>query len=165
MESNNRTQGRDQQTDHRKEMKSRYSEPENDSPYQFSQEAINEQSKYSRYQKAADQHTRDIKTDRRFPESGANRDHRGLPGVPDLRTPSNDARIREIITDRLADDPSIDARDINVIVRQGDVRLIGTVDNAESKQRAESFVSRIPGIKHAESELRIRPGTEEPDRG
>jgi osmotically-inducible protein OsmY len=156
MESSSRTSGRDQQSDHRHEMKSRYSEPENDSPYQYSQQAIN-QAKDSRYQKVPSP----SKENQRFPESGVNRDQRGLPGSPDRSQQSSDARIREIISDELIDNPTIDARDINVIVRDGEVRLVGTVDSERSKRNAEHVVSRMPGVRHADNELKVRPTSED----
>jgi osmotically-inducible protein OsmY len=165
MESNNRTQVQDQQSDHRHDMKSRYAEPESDSPYQYNQEGIDQQSKASRYNKTATQtgsgENRNVQP---FPESGVNRDQRGLPSSPSHRTPAPpDEKIREIITDRLSDDPSIDFRDINVIVQNGTVILTGTVDSDQSRKSVESFVEQTPGIRHAENKLKIRPASEDQD--
>jgi hypothetical protein len=156
MEGNNHNQ----REEHREELKSRYSEPFNDSPYQYNQNEIN-QIENSRYGKMP--HDANLNNQaQRFPESGVNRDQRGLPGIADSRPPiAGDDRIREIISDRLNDDPAVDARDINVIVRHGQVTLAGTVDNDDSKTRAERLADSTPGIMRVESRLRVRPGEEE----
>jgi osmotically-inducible protein OsmY len=163
MEPNNRTQVHDQHTDHRHEMKSRYAEPESDSPYQYNQEGLSQQ-KASRYDKTAQTGSSGNKSAKPFPESSANRDQRGLPSGPIHRTPMPaDEKIREIITDRLSDDPSVDFRDINVVVQNGDVTLLGTVDSDQSRSSAESFIERMPGVRHMENKLKIRPAPEEQD--
>jgi hypothetical protein len=156
MEGNNHNQ----REDHREELKSRYSEPFNDSPYQYNQNEIN-QIENSRYGKMPQDGNLNNQA-QRFPESGVNRDQRGLPGIGDSRPPiAGDDRIREIISDRLNDDPAVDARDINVLVHHGQVTLAGTVDNDDSKSRAERLADSTPGIMRVESRLRVRPGEEE----
>src|SRR5688572_24735247 len=103
-----------QREDHREEVKSRYSEPFNDSPYQYKNDI--DHTRNSRYDKSLNANASQSRE--RFPESGTNRDQRGLPSEPADRTPGAfDDRIREIISDRMATDPSLDSRDINVIVR------------------------------------------------
>jgi hypothetical protein len=160
MEGNNHNQ----REDHRDELKSRYSEPFSDSPYQYNQNEINqfENSRYGKMPLAGNSSRQPLNYGQRFPESGVNRDQRGLPGTGESRPPiAGDDRIREIISDRLNDDPSVDARDINVIVHHGQVTLAGTVDNNDSKSRAERLADSTPGIMRVESRLRVRPGEEE----
>jgi hypothetical protein len=153
-----------QREDHREELKSRYSEPFSDSPYQYNQNDINqiENSRYGKMPSTGSGSNDSKYQSRQFPESGVNRDQRGLPGIGDSRPPiAGDDRIRDIISDRLNDDPKVDARDINVIVHHGQVTLAGTVDNDDSKSRAERLADSTPGIMRVDSRLRVRPGEEE----
>ena len=80
-------------------------------------------------------------------------DHRGK-GPRGYRR--SDARILEDANDRLADDPAIDASDIEVTVKDAEVTLDGHVTDRFEKRRAEDCVERVSGVKHVQNNLRIR---------
>lgn len=68
----------------------------------------------------------------------------------------SDERIREDVSDRLADDWRLDASDIEVAVSNGEVTLSGTVDSREAKRRAEDLADNVSGVRHVQNNLRIR---------
>jgi osmotically-inducible protein OsmY len=68
----------------------------------------------------------------------------------------SDERIREDVSDRLSDDPFVDASDIEVSVSGCEVTLSGTVDNREAKRRAEDVAERVSGVKHVQNNLRVQ---------
>ncbi len=74
--------------------------------------------------------------------------------------PSNytrsDERILEDACDNLTDDWQVDARNIQVTVKDGEVTLDGTVDDRGAKRRAEDCVDCISGVKHVQNNLRLQ---------
>jgi osmotically-inducible protein OsmY len=68
----------------------------------------------------------------------------------------SDERIKEDISDRLGDDPYIDASEIEISVSNGEVTLIGSVDNRSEKRRAEDIVENISGVLNVENRIRVR---------
>jgi len=68
----------------------------------------------------------------------------------------SDDRIKEDICDRLTDDASIDASEIEVKVSNAEVTLTGTVDSREAKHRAEDCAETIPGVKNVQNNLRVQ---------
>jgi len=81
------------------------------------------------------------------------------PGSFAGRGPRNyqrsDERIREEVNERLTDDPRIDASDIEVEVRNGEVILRGRVDERRDKRTAEEVIELLPGVKDVRNELRV----------
>ena len=79
-------------------------------------------------------------------------DHRG-------RGPQNysrsDERILEDACDNLTDDWAIDARNVQVTVKEGEVTLDGTVSSRAEKRRAEDCVDCISGVGHVQNNLRV----------
>jgi len=71
----------------------------------------------------------------------------------------SDGRIREDVSDRLTDDTSVNASDIDVAVAGGDVTLNGTVDSRAAKRRAEDVAETVPGVRHVQNNLRVLPWT------
>lgn len=71
----------------------------------------------------------------------------------------SDDRIREDVSDRLTDDPYIDASDIDVRVEKGEVTLTGHVDNRNAKRRAEDVAEAVSGVTHVQNNLRVRERT------
>lgn len=67
----------------------------------------------------------------------------------------SDDRIREDISDRLTDDAWLDASDIEVIVSECEVTLVGTVPDRDSKRRAERLAEDISGVKNVQNNLRV----------
>jgi osmotically-inducible protein OsmY len=77
-----------------------------------------------------------------------------------------DERILEDICDRLTQHAQIDATDIEVEVRDGEVTLTGTVEDRRIKRMVEANVELIPGVVdvHNHLKLRNRPTPEEEAR-
>lgn len=68
----------------------------------------------------------------------------------------SDERIKEDLSERLSDDPQIDAADINVEVKNGVVTLSGSVDARHLKHRVEDMADQCSGVKDVENRLTIR---------
>lgn len=67
----------------------------------------------------------------------------------------SDERIREEICDRMTDDPILDASEIEIDVKQGEVFLSGTVSSRDQKRRAEDIAERIGGVRDVTNQLRV----------
>jgi osmotically-inducible protein OsmY len=73
----------------------------------------------------------------------------------------SDDRIKEDINERLTQDPYIDAWEIDVQVSGGEVTLTGTVDDRNSKRRAEDIVESISGVIDVQNQIRVKKGDED----
>jgi osmotically-inducible protein OsmY len=80
--------------------------------------------------------------------------HRGKGPKGYVRT---DERIREDVNDRLADDPLLDASDIEVTVSGGEVTLNGFVTDRQDKRRAEDLADAVSGVSNVQNNLRVKP--------
>ena len=69
----------------------------------------------------------------------------------------SDERIREDICERLTNHPEIDASEIEIQVKSGEVTLTGTVDRREAKRRAEDVAESVSGVKDVHNQLRAQP--------
>lgn len=67
----------------------------------------------------------------------------------------SDARIEEDVNDRLSDDPVLDASNITVTVKSGEVTLDGFVSSRWDKRRAEDDVDDVSGVRHVQNNLRV----------
>jgi osmotically-inducible protein OsmY len=67
-----------------------------------------------------------------------------------------DERILEDISDRLCDNPYLDASDVEVNVQAGEVILTGTVENRESKRMAEDISEAVSGVMDVENRLHVK---------
>lgn len=67
----------------------------------------------------------------------------------------SDARIRDEVCELLANDPEIDATDIEVTVKDGEVTLSGTVDDRHTKRLAEHVLDDVLGVKDVHNQLRV----------
>jgi hypothetical protein len=76
----------------------------------------------------------------------------------------SDERIREDVCEHLSYHPYIDASDIEVTVREGEVTLSGTVDGRMVKRAAEECCDHVRGVKDVHNHLRVRPQTEQQAR-
>jgi len=94
------------------------------------------------------------------PHEGA-RTSRGIHRGKGPRTyQRSDERIREDVNDVLYEDAYVDASEIEVEVKDGEVLLTGTVENKLQKRRAEDLLQDLRGIRHLENRLRVRkPGS------
>ena len=68
----------------------------------------------------------------------------------------SDERIREDVSDKLSDDPYIDASDLEVAVSNREVTLSGAVDSRQAKRRAEDIAERVSAVSHVSNNLRVR---------
>jgi hypothetical protein len=67
----------------------------------------------------------------------------------------SDDRIREEICDRMTEDALLDASEIEIDVKHGDVTLAGTVTSRDQKRRAEDIAERIGGVRDVTNQLRV----------
>jgi hypothetical protein len=71
-----------------------------------------------------------------------------------------DSRIREDVCDRLTDAPFLDASDIEVNVKDGDVTLSGTVRSREERRRSEDLIEHVTGVRDVHNNLRVNRSEE-----
>jgi hypothetical protein len=67
----------------------------------------------------------------------------------------SDEKIKERVSEALQDDDDIDASEIEVEVKSGEVILKGTVDDRRQKRMAEECIERIPGVTDIQNQLRV----------
>lgn len=67
----------------------------------------------------------------------------------------SDERIREDVNDYLTDDSELDASDIVVDVKNGEVTLNGTVSEKAAKRRAEDLADAVSGVSHVQNNIRV----------
>jgi osmotically-inducible protein OsmY len=68
----------------------------------------------------------------------------------------SDERIREDVSDRLTDDPLVDASEIDVSVSNQEVTLSGTVHTRQQRRLAEDCAESVSGVKHVQNNLRVK---------
>ena len=78
--------------------------------------------------------------------------HRGKGPSGYMRS---DERIREMVCEALTEDHNVDASNIEVTVKSGDVTLAGTVDDRMQKRMAEDCVEQVAGVKDVQNQLRV----------
>lgn len=72
----------------------------------------------------------------------------------------SDERIREDVNDRLMQDHELDATNIEVQVKDGEVTLSGTVEDRSARRRAEDCIEYVGGVKHIQNNIRIAESNE-----
>ena len=84
---------------------------------------------------------------------------RGVGGPHGGRGPRgearSDARLLELVSDRLMDAPDLDAGGIEVTVDGGEVTLKGTVADRAARRRAEDLAAAVRGVRHVSNALRV----------
>jgi hypothetical protein len=68
----------------------------------------------------------------------------------------SDDRIREDINERLTDHPDIDAFEIDVQVKNGEVTLAGTVEERHTKRLAEDVAENVSGVREVHNQLKVQ---------
>jgi hypothetical protein len=68
----------------------------------------------------------------------------------------SDERLREIICERLTDDPWIDASEVSIEVNNKTVKLTGTVDNRQTKYEIEELIERSTNVREIDNQLRVQ---------
>jgi len=69
----------------------------------------------------------------------------------------SDERIEEEINERLERHPEIDATEIQITVKEGEVTISGSVEDRRSKRLAEDLVENVYGVKDVQNHLRTIP--------
>ncbi|CAN7293962.1 BON domain-containing protein [Phenylobacterium sp. LjRoot219] len=87
----------------------------------------------------------------------AGRPDRGHRGIGPKGYQRTDERISDEVHDRLTEDPWLDASNIEVAVKDGEVTLSGHVENREAKHRAERLIEDLFGVRHVQNNLRVAP--------
>jgi hypothetical protein len=87
------------------------------------------------------------------PEQYAGTSHRGRGPRGYERS---DERLREIICERLTDDPYIDASDVHVEVSSRKVQLSGTVANRRTKYEIEELIERSTNVRDIDNQLKVQ---------
>jgi osmotically-inducible protein OsmY len=89
-----------------------------------------------------------------------------MGGVFRGRGPKNwrrdDSRIHDEVCERLTAHSEIDATDIEVTVRDGEVTLEGTVYDRHEKYLAEDVVDDVLGVRDVHNRLRLSRGSVTP---
>jgi osmotically-inducible protein OsmY len=67
----------------------------------------------------------------------------------------SDDRIKERVSEALQDDDEIDASEIEIEVRSGEVVLKGTVEDRRMKRIAEECAERVPGVSDVQNQLKV----------
>lgn len=68
----------------------------------------------------------------------------------------SDARIQEDISERLWDADDVDASDVSVEVKDGEVTLRGTVEHRGIRHRIEDIADTCSGVKDIHNEIRVQ---------
>lgn len=80
----------------------------------------------------------------------------GFRGMGPRHYTRSDERIREDVCDELSDDGEVDARDIDIEVKDATVTLTGTVPERYMKHRAEDISDDCRGVKDVENRIRVQ---------
>lgn len=67
----------------------------------------------------------------------------------------SDERIREDVCERLMEDDHVDATDVTVTVKDGEVSLSGTVSSRMVKRIAEDLAAAVSGVKDVHNSLKV----------
>ncbi|HEU4612072.1 MAG TPA: BON domain-containing protein [Kofleriaceae bacterium] len=78
--------------------------------------------------------------------------HRGKGPAGYMRS---DERIREMVCEALTEDHNVDATNIEVSVKNGEVTLSGTVEDRMQKRMAEDCVEQLAGVRDVHNQIRI----------
>lgn len=68
----------------------------------------------------------------------------------------SDERIREDVSEKLYEAHEVDASEIEVQVKNGEVTLSGTVSDRQQKRRAEEIVEQCTGVKDVQNQIRVQ---------
>ena len=70
----------------------------------------------------------------------------------------SDDRIREDVSDQLTLHGEVDASQVEVDVKNGEVTLRGTVDSRQAKRMAEDAADCVTGVRQVNNQLRVTSG-------
>ncbi len=67
----------------------------------------------------------------------------------------SDERIRELVCEALTEDDRIDATNVEVTVKNGEVLLAGSVEDRMMKRLAEDVAENVGGVKDVQNQIRV----------
>ena len=70
----------------------------------------------------------------------------------------SDERIHEEVSDRLSQHGRIDASDMDVQVRSGEVTLSGNANSRDEKRMAEDVAASVPGVTDVNNQIKVKQG-------
>lgn len=83
---------------------------------------------------------------------------KGAEGDPSTDYQRSDDGLKEMLMERLQEDPDIDDSDVTIIVQGGVITLEGTVDSPRTRSTIESVADQL-GIRSVQNNLRVQePG-------
>lgn len=107
-------------------------------------------------ERRSDSHERGEPAYDRAREPRSWRDRGGLSSwFGGARRRSSDRVLWTVVTERLDSDRRLDASDVEVLVRDGEVTLNGTVRHRDDKRRAEDL-AEVRDVTHVQNNLRVR---------
>lgn len=114
---------------------------------------------HDRFDWAARPHDRfgnmgEVGSDEGYREADVREEPRGV--APRTYRRSDD-RIREEVCEALWDHSAVDASDVEVAVRGGEVELSGTVLSRDEKRAAEDVALAVPGVRDVRNLVRVTP--------
>jgi len=68
---------------------------------------------------------------------------------------ANDDKIYDLVRQRLANDPDVKGAGFNVTVKNGAVKLEGSVHDARAKDKAEKIAKKVKGVTSVDNQLKI----------
>jgi hypothetical protein len=77
----------------------------------------------------------------------------------------SDERIREDVCEMLSDHDWLDASEIEIQVKSGEITLTGTVMDRQSKRLAEDLAEQARGVKDVHNQLRVQQEQQDQQRG
>lgn len=98
----------------------------------------------------------------RYGERAGCEQARGYRGRGPKNYARSDARIQEDISERLWDADDVDASDVTVEVKSGEVTLRGNVGQRHTRHRIEDIADACRGVKDIHNEIRVQPRNEWP---
>jgi osmotically-inducible protein OsmY len=78
-------------------------------------------------------------------------------GRPPKGFQRSDERVREEISEIIMRTYWIDAGDVTIEVRDGEVTLTGTVDDRQQKRAIEDVAEQVLGVKDVHNQIRVQP--------
>jgi BON domain len=73
----------------------------------------------------------------------------------------SDERIKEDVNERLTEHSHIDATEIDVQVRNGEITISGSVEDRRIKRMVEDLVEGVSGVKEVHNQLRAQTGSQQ----
>jgi osmotically-inducible protein OsmY len=85
----------------------------------------------------------------------------GTPALAasDKNAPPTDDRIYDQVRMKLTDDPDVKGGALEVVVKEGTVKITGRVTTEKGKSKASKLAKKVKGVKSVDNELTVGPPT------